>query len=152
MEETIQIVKRMWAEAPASFEGKYYRIENACVRATAKSRPEDPDRRWRRAKDVARRGQTRRLVELPRRHVENYARKLDVLRQHCDEIGRDYGEIVKTWSAEGIALGATEAEARRVAETSLWKKDVLVGTPDADRGAATGLRRPRRGVPDRAAQ
>ncbi len=29
MEEAVQIVKALWTESPASFEGKHYRIENA---------------------------------------------------------------------------------------------------------------------------
>ena len=29
LEETVEIVKKLWTESPASYEGKYYRIENA---------------------------------------------------------------------------------------------------------------------------
>ncbi len=129
MEETIQIVKRMWTEAPASFTGTYYRIENAWCGQRPNPVP----------KILIGGGGERKTLRVVARHadwwnlnggsVENYAHKLDVLRQYCDEAGRDYDEIVKTWSAEGIAIGATEAEAQRVAAETLWKKDVLVGTP-----------------------
>jgi alkanesulfonate monooxygenase SsuD/methylene tetrahydromethanopterin reductase-like flavin-dependent oxidoreductase (luciferase family) len=66
---------------------------------------------------------------IPGGTVENYAHKLDVLRQHCDAEGRNFDEIVKTWSPEAIALASTEAEARRIADASPYKKDVIIGTP-----------------------
>ena len=129
MKETIQVVKRMWTEAPASFEGTYYRIENAWCGPRPNPTP----------KILIGGGGEQKTLRVVARHadlwnlnggsVENYAHKLDVLRQYCDEIGRDYNEIVKTWSAEGIGIGATEADAQRVATETLWKKDVLVGTP-----------------------
>jgi alkanesulfonate monooxygenase SsuD/methylene tetrahydromethanopterin reductase-like flavin-dependent oxidoreductase (luciferase family) len=129
MEETIQIVRRMWTEAPASFAGKYYRIENAWCGQRPSPVP----------KILIGGGGEQKTLRVVARHadwwnlnggsVENYAHKLDVLRQYCDEIGRDFDEIVKTWSVEGIALGETEAEAQRVAAETRWKKDVRVGTP-----------------------
>jgi alkanesulfonate monooxygenase SsuD/methylene tetrahydromethanopterin reductase-like flavin-dependent oxidoreductase (luciferase family) len=129
MEETIQIVKRMWTEAPASFVGQHYRIENAWLAPRPTPAPQIL---------IGGGGEQRTLRVVakyadwwnyPGGSVENYAHKLDVLRQHCAEVGRDYNEIVKTWSAEGVAIGETEAEARRIAEASKWKTDVLVGTP-----------------------
>jgi alkanesulfonate monooxygenase SsuD/methylene tetrahydromethanopterin reductase-like flavin-dependent oxidoreductase (luciferase family) len=129
MEETIQIVKRMWTEAPASFEGKYYRIENAWCGPRPNPVP----------KILIGGGGEQKTLRVVAKYAdwwnlnggsaENYAHKLDVLRQHCSAIGRDYDEIVKTWSAEGIAIGESEAAAQRVAAESSWKKDVLVGTP-----------------------
>jgi len=38
---------------------------------------------------------------------ETYARKLGVLRKHCRAVGRDYDEIVKTYSAEFVAIAET---------------------------------------------
>jgi alkanesulfonate monooxygenase SsuD/methylene tetrahydromethanopterin reductase-like flavin-dependent oxidoreductase (luciferase family) len=68
------------------------------------------------------------------------ADKLDVLRRHCDEVGRDIGEIELTVGCKPI-IRATEAEARRVWEDQMVTNrtpmsDVLedetfwVGTPD----------------------
>ena len=56
--------------------------------------------------------------------------KLDVLRRHCDTVGRDYNSIFKTWSAECVAA---EAERSR-SETNLgghpYKIQPIVGTPE----------------------
>ena len=52
-----------------------------------------------------------------------------MLRQHCADIGRDYDDIVKTWSAEAVAVAETEAEASRIAAASPYNQDSIVGTP-----------------------
>jgi alkanesulfonate monooxygenase SsuD/methylene tetrahydromethanopterin reductase-like flavin-dependent oxidoreductase (luciferase family) len=62
--------------------------------------------------------------------LENYAHKLEVLREHCKAVGRNYDEIVKTWSAEAVALAPTEAEARRIAEASPYNNNPILGTPE----------------------
>ncbi len=66
---------------------------------------------------------------IPGGTLENYTRKLGILRQHCEAIGRDYNEIVKTWSAECVAVADTEAEARHVAETTPYHNNPIYGTP-----------------------
>jgi alkanesulfonate monooxygenase SsuD/methylene tetrahydromethanopterin reductase-like flavin-dependent oxidoreductase (luciferase family) len=129
MEETIQIVKLLWTQVPASFTGKHYRIENAYCKPFPNPIPPiliggGGERKTLRV--VARYAD---WWNIPGGSLENYARKLDVLRQHCQAVGRDYDSIVKTWSPEAIALAATEAEARRIAASSPYKRDVIVGTP-----------------------
>jgi alkanesulfonate monooxygenase SsuD/methylene tetrahydromethanopterin reductase-like flavin-dependent oxidoreductase (luciferase family) len=62
-------------------------------------------------------------------NAANYARKLDVLRQHCSAVGRDYDSIVKTWSAEAVAVAETEAAAQRIAAASPYNNNAIVGTP-----------------------
>jgi alkanesulfonate monooxygenase SsuD/methylene tetrahydromethanopterin reductase-like flavin-dependent oxidoreductase (luciferase family) len=66
---------------------------------------------------------------IPGGTVHNYAHKLEVLRQHCAAVGRDYDAICKTWSAEAIAVAETEAEAQRIAAASPYTTDPIVGTP-----------------------
>jgi alkanesulfonate monooxygenase SsuD/methylene tetrahydromethanopterin reductase-like flavin-dependent oxidoreductase (luciferase family) len=60
---------------------------------------------------------------------DNYAHKLNVLRDHCAAVGRDYDTIVKTWSAEAVAIAETEAEAQRIAAASPYNSDSIIGTP-----------------------
>ncbi len=130
LEEAIQVAKHLWTQAPASYAGTYYRIENAY----AEPRP-DPipplliggggEKRTLRL--VA---QYADLWNIPGGSAANYAHKLDVLRQHCQAVGRDYDEIVKTWSAEAIAVAGTEAEAQRIAAASPYtNRDAIIGTP-----------------------
>jgi alkanesulfonate monooxygenase SsuD/methylene tetrahydromethanopterin reductase-like flavin-dependent oxidoreductase (luciferase family) len=129
LEEAIQLVRRLWTEAPASFTGIYYKIDNAYCEPRPVPIP---------PLLIGGGGEQRtlRLVakyadwwNLPGGTAANYAHKLDVLRQHCDAVGRDYGSIVKTWSAEAIAVAETEAEAQRIASTSPYNNNTIVGTP-----------------------
>ncbi len=129
MEEAIQIIKRLWTEAPASFTGTHYRIENAFC--APRPNPLPPI--------MIGGGGEQKTLRVVARHadwwnypggtVENYAHKLAVLRQHCEAVGRSYDDIIKTWSPEAIALAETETAARQIAEASVFKKDVIVGTP-----------------------
>jgi len=129
LEEAVQIVKKLWTESPASFEGTYYRIQNAYC----EPRPDPVPPLL-----IGGGGEqlTLRVVakhadwwNIPGGTYENYAHKLDVLRGHCAAVGRDYDEIVKTWSAEAVALAETEAEAQRIAARSPYSQDSIVGTP-----------------------
>jgi alkanesulfonate monooxygenase SsuD/methylene tetrahydromethanopterin reductase-like flavin-dependent oxidoreductase (luciferase family) len=65
-----------------------------------------------------------------------WAHKAEVLQQHCKDVGRDYDEIRKTWSAE-IFIRETEAEVAEAGSRSVWGEPVdswtagnLVGTPE----------------------
>jgi alkanesulfonate monooxygenase SsuD/methylene tetrahydromethanopterin reductase-like flavin-dependent oxidoreductase (luciferase family) len=129
LEETIQIVRRMWTEVAASFAGTYYRIENAYCAPRPNPIPPLLIGGGGEQKTLRVVAQYADWWNLPGGTVDTYAHKLDVLRQHCQAVGRNYEEIVKTWSAEAIALAETEAEARHIAAASPYKKDVLVGTP-----------------------
>jgi alkanesulfonate monooxygenase SsuD/methylene tetrahydromethanopterin reductase-like flavin-dependent oxidoreductase (luciferase family) len=129
LEEAIQIVKLLWTQSPASFEGVYYRIDNAYC----EPRPEPLPPLL-----IGGGGEqlTLRLVaryadwwNIPGGSYENYARKLDVLRRHCEEVGRDYATIRKTWSAEAVAVAASEDEARRIAAASPYTNHPILGTP-----------------------
>ena len=130
LEEAIQIVKRLWTDSPASFEGKHYRIDNAY----SEPRPDPIPPLL-----IGGGGEqlTLRLVakyadwwNLPGGTAENYAHKLDVLRGHCAAVGRDYDTILKTWSADAVAVAPTEAEARQIAAASPYNSNTIVGTPE----------------------
>ena len=129
LEETVQIVKKLWTESPASFAGVYYRLENAYC----EPRPDPVPPLL-----IGGGGEqlTLRVVakyadwwNIPGGSYDNYAHKLNALRQHCAAVGRDYDEIVKTWSAEAIALAETEAEAQRIAAVSPYNNNPIIGTP-----------------------
>ncbi len=131
LEEAVQIAKLMWTQSPASFEGKYYRIDNAYC----EPRP-DP------VPPILIGGGGEQLtLRVVAKHAdwwnfsggvaETFAHKCDVLRQHCQDVGRDYDEIVKTWSVDGIAIADSEAGAQRIAEASpYYNSTCIAGTPD----------------------
>ena len=129
LEEAVQIVKKLWTEAPANFEGVYYQLENAYC----EPRP-DPVPPL-----LIGGGGEQLTLKVVAKYAdwwnctggtpETYAHKLEVLRQHCATVGRDYNEIVKTWSVEALAVAETEAEAQRIAAASPYKNSPIIGTP-----------------------
>jgi F420-dependent oxidoreductase-like protein len=99
LEETVQIALRMWNgergdERP--FEGKHYRLERPLNLPQSISRPHPPIM-------IAGDGE-RKTLRLVARYADacslrpgpQVPGKLDVLRRHCEEEGRDYDSIEKT--------------------------------------------------------
>jgi F420-dependent oxidoreductase-like protein len=99
LEETLQIAKQMWSDTVAPYNGKYYRLEETLCHPQPLSKPHPPIM-------IGGTGEKKTL-----RLVAQYAdacnlffsmgmealgHKLDVLRQHCESMGRDYAEIEKT--------------------------------------------------------
>jgi F420-dependent oxidoreductase-like protein len=99
LEETLRISKQMWSGEVAPYEGKHYRLEEPLNSPQALSRPHPPIM-------IGGMGERRTL-----RLVAQYAdacnlfahggaelirHKLGVLRGHCEDVGRDYGEIERT--------------------------------------------------------
>jgi alkanesulfonate monooxygenase SsuD/methylene tetrahydromethanopterin reductase-like flavin-dependent oxidoreductase (luciferase family) len=129
LEETLKIVKLLWTQTPATYAGKYYSITNAYCEP--KPDPIPPiliggGGEQLTLKLVAKHAD---MWNIPGRSLENYAHKLDVLRCHCDAVGRDYNSIVKTWSAECVAVGETEADAKRILEATPYNNNPIGGTP-----------------------
>jgi len=96
LEETLQICLQMWRGDESPYQGTHFQLERPLNYPKALSAPHPPimiggsgERKTLRF--VARYAQACNLFPGP-----DLARKLDVLRAHCDAEGRDYDEIVKT--------------------------------------------------------
>jgi F420-dependent oxidoreductase-like protein len=96
LEETLQICLQMWSGDESPFHGEHYQLERPLNHPAAVSRPHPPimiggsgERKTLRL--VAKYAQACNLFSGP-----DLARKLDVLRAHCDAEGRDYDDIEKT--------------------------------------------------------
>jgi F420-dependent oxidoreductase-like protein len=96
LEETLQICLQMWQGDESPYQGRHYQLERPLNSPQALSRPHPPiliggggERKTLRL--VAQYAQACNLFPGP-----DLPRKLDVLRGHCDAVGRDYDEIEKT--------------------------------------------------------
>ena len=104
LEEVVQIALRMWRGDEAPYEGTHYQLLRPLNSPNALQRPHPPiliagsgERKTLRL--VARYGDMCNLFDLPGTgFADNLKHKLDVLRAHCDDVGRDYGAIEKTVS------------------------------------------------------
>jgi F420-dependent oxidoreductase-like protein len=98
MEETIQICLQMWSDNNGPYHGKHYQLEETLNVPQPLSRPRPPimiggDGEQKTLKLVARYSDSCNLFGMSPEHVQH---KLDVLRQHCADEGRDYDAIEKT--------------------------------------------------------
>jgi F420-dependent oxidoreductase-like protein len=96
LEETLQICLQMWRGDESPYQGKHYQLERPLNYPKALSAPHPPimiggGGEKKTLRFVARYAQACNLFPGP-----DLARKLDVLRAHCDAEGRDYDEIEKT--------------------------------------------------------
>ncbi|GII54106.1 LLM class F420-dependent oxidoreductase [Planotetraspora thailandica] len=96
LEEAVQIVLRMWADGDEPYKGKHYQLERPLNAPQPLTRPHPPiliggGGEKKTLKLVARYAQACNLFPGP-----DLARKLDVLRAHCEAEGRDYDDIQKT--------------------------------------------------------
>ena len=131
--EAVQICRLMFREDAPSFDGTYYRIENA-LNIPRPVTPGGPPiliggsgEKWT-LRLVAERGDACNLFG----DLETIRHKLSVLEAHCDEIGRDSSEITKT-RLGGLLIAETDAKARGQARS-------LRGESRGHGGAGAGLR------------
>lgn len=99
VEETARIALQMWSGESGDdrpFEGKHYKLERPLNLPQSLSRPHPPIM-------IAGDGEKKTLRLVARyadacslRPSEEIPRKLDMLRSHCEEEGRDYEQIEKT--------------------------------------------------------
>ncbi|MGI9335204.1 MAG: LLM class flavin-dependent oxidoreductase [Gammaproteobacteria bacterium] len=130
--EAIEIIRLLWTESPASYEGEHYRIEGAHCEPRPRSLPPivvggDGERYLLRV--VAQHADGWNCIYRGR---EYYAHKQAVLQAHCRDVGRDYNEIRQD-AHTGILIAHSEAELeklKRHPDTRPFDKDVMVGTPD----------------------
>ena len=99
LEETLRIAHQMWSENEEPFEGKHYRLERTLNSPQPVQKPHPPiliggtgERKTLRM--VAQYADACNLfARLPK---DELRRKLDVLRAHCQNLGRPYEQIEKT--------------------------------------------------------
>ncbi|CAI7977041.1 LLM class F420-dependent oxidoreductase [Frankia sp. Hr75.2] len=135
LEETLQICLQMWnPQHNGPFEGTYYQLaETRSVPAPVSTpRPEimiGGSGEKKTLKLVAQYADACNLVAFSLTEV---AHKLDVLRRHCDDVGREYTQIRKTaiYSGDTIRHGDLDAFAKEMADyATLGIETVIVSVP-----------------------
>jgi F420-dependent oxidoreductase-like protein len=137
LEECVEIVKRMWTEPDARFDGKHFRVDGAQCDPKPVQQPHPPV--WIGG------GGERKTLRVVARHATHsnfggkpheWSHKAEVLKGHCADVGRDYDELTKTISPE-VFIRETEAEIVEAGSRSFWGEPFdswragnLVGTPE----------------------
>jgi alkanesulfonate monooxygenase SsuD/methylene tetrahydromethanopterin reductase-like flavin-dependent oxidoreductase (luciferase family) len=131
VEEAVQIIRRMWTDDAPTFHGKYYSIEDAYCSPRPTPPPPvliggfGPKRTLRIVAQYA------DWCNINDASLEFCQSRLETLRQHCEELGRSYDTIVKTYICDCVALATTHEEAEAVKNRSFFSPyQPMVGTPD----------------------
>jgi alkanesulfonate monooxygenase SsuD/methylene tetrahydromethanopterin reductase-like flavin-dependent oxidoreductase (luciferase family) len=96
LEETLQICLQMWRGNEKPYQGRHYSLERPLNSPQALTRPHPPI--------MIGGGGERKTLRLVAQYADacnlfggrDEAHKLDVLRRHCEAVGRDYDTIYKT--------------------------------------------------------
>jgi F420-dependent oxidoreductase-like protein len=98
LEEALRIVRQMWSDNDGPFEGKHYQLAETLCSPKPISEPAP--------RIVIGGGGERKTLRLVAHYadgsnlfatsLDGVAHKLDVLRRHCDDVGRDYNELTKS--------------------------------------------------------
>jgi F420-dependent oxidoreductase-like protein len=140
LDEALAICKAMFTEERPTFEGRYYRIDQA-LNVPRPIQPGGP-------KVIVGGGGEQRTLRIAAKYADMthwfplgfdvLKHKTEVLARHCDEIGRDPATIERTM-ATPVLLAATEQEAKATLERLPEERRpfVKIGTPEQ---AAEALR------------
>lgn len=110
LDEGVQIMKQAWETGTATLDGKHYQVDGAIVRPLPIQENGIPF--W-----IAGGGEkvTLRIAAQYAQYTnfdgspEGFAHKSEILRGHCDRIGRDFNDIVRS-ANYNVVIADTEAE------------------------------------------
>jgi F420-dependent oxidoreductase-like protein len=135
--EAVQILLKMWTEENPVFEGKYYEIKGAINQPKGAQKPHIPL--------LIGGGGEKVTLKLVAQYanacnvggdIATIKHKFAVLKQHCDNLGRDYNSIRRTTLIDDCAIAETEEAA--IAKLTPEKRNnleklrqtQLIGTPE----------------------
>ena len=133
--EACQVIKKLWTEEKADFDGRYYRLQGALANPKPVQKPHPPI--WIGG------GGERKTLRIVAEHadvwnmaggtIEVANHKVEVLKRHCDDVGRDPAEIRLSVQVRFDASDpdATLRSAREWLEAGFTELIVIVGEPDA---------------------
>lgn len=139
LDEGVQVIRALWTQGESDFNGRYYHLSRARCTPKPIQQPNPPI--W-----IGGQGEkvTLRIVaeqadgwDMDMAPLDTYRRKLDILADHCQRIGRDPATVRKMIHFSAI-LAEDEQTVRQRAESlaQRWQTDlaglhgrVLVGTP-----------------------
>lgn len=140
LREAMQIILSMWTKDETTFEGEFYRVHGAINQPKGVQQPHIPvliagAGEKVTLKTAAEFADVCNVIASP----EGLKRKFAVLEKHCETVGRDYDDIVRTTTTICI-VGDTDEEAKALVPpgaSAIYPGDVgeygLIGTPETIR-------------------
>ncbi|MBE3558405.1 MAG: LLM class F420-dependent oxidoreductase [Ktedonobacteraceae bacterium] len=141
LRDALRIIRAMWSEEKAVVEGKYHSVHGAINQPKGAQKPHIPLLVGGAGEKVTLKLVAQYADACNIQHLDNegLVHKFSVIRQHCEDIGRDYNTIHRT-ALFNCAIAETDKEAvaksepfRRNIPSGRIREQALVGTPDAVR-------------------
>jgi len=144
LREGVQVILRMWSEEEAYFEGNYYHLRGAINQPKGVQKPHIPmliggSGEKVTLKLVAQYGDACNIGYL---EPEATARKFEIMRKHCEDVGRNYNDIHRTIMLN-CSIAETDEQALERAQAANFARNVggpeylrtrsLAGTPETIR-------------------
>lgn len=140
LRDAIHVFLAMWSQDEAVYEGKYFQVRGAINQPKGVQKPHIPLLIGGSGEKV-----TLKLVAQYADacnvggDIANIKRKLSILREHCENVGRDYNSILKTAIVDTCSIAETDEKA--IAQLPEWERgnvaglrtSGLLGTPAAIR-------------------
>jgi F420-dependent oxidoreductase-like protein len=132
LEEAVKLTIAYWTERPATFEGRFYRLDHAMENPDPVQKPHPPIMIGGSGEKV-----TLRLVAQYAQFCnvsgdpETVRHRLEVLREHCDRVGRPYDEITRSiYTTVLVGRDAADVAAKREKFADyIPRSGALIGTP-----------------------
>jgi F420-dependent oxidoreductase-like protein len=140
--EAVEIIHKMWTEERPTFQGRHYTIDGPINEPKGAQTPHIPF--W-----IAGGGEKVTLKLVAQygdacnigREPDGIRHKLDVLKRHCDDLGRDYDTIIKSAEADIVLIdeGTNPDDVRNSGAFPSFGWPTIIGTPDQVRTHIRGL-------------
>jgi alkanesulfonate monooxygenase SsuD/methylene tetrahydromethanopterin reductase-like flavin-dependent oxidoreductase (luciferase family) len=141
--EAIAIIRGVWGPEPFSFRGRHFRVKDAHVMPPPMQGVPPiviagaGERTLRQVAELADACNIGPVVTGGVDTVEQVRAKLDVLRRHCEAVGRPYEHILRSHFTIWLMLAEDEVGVRRKVDRyfpggldSIWRRCVVAGTPE----------------------
>lgn len=109
LDEAAEIIKRLWSEKQVTFEGRYYQLKDAWCEPKPLRQPSPP---------IMMGGSGEKLMlRVVARHADQwntfgspdvFRHKIEVLREHCAAVGRNFDEIEISWAGAMLVTDSGE--------------------------------------------
>jgi F420-dependent oxidoreductase-like protein len=137
LREAVEVILAMWTQEKANFEGNYYQVREAINQPKGVQQPHIPL--------LIGGGGEKVTLRLVAQHanacniggdIPTIKHKLAVLKQHCEQLGRDYESIKRTTLIDDCVIAQTEADVlakltpQQRDNLEALRKTWLIGTPE----------------------
>ncbi|QBD82647.1 LLM class F420-dependent oxidoreductase [Ktedonosporobacter rubrisoli] len=137
LREAVKLIHAMWTLDEADFAGQYYQIQGAINQPRGEQKPHIPLLIGGSGEQVTLKlvAQYADMCNISNADIAVLEQKLEVLKRHCEAIGRDYNDIRRTLLIN-CTIGETEEEAlekvpgRTRAQLEVVNRQSLLGTPE----------------------